>query len=211
MSQRVSESTSQRISESASPRISESASRRRLVVGISGASGAIMAIRALEVLRTTDIETHLVVSPAAKITIAQETDWKISDVLDLADVVYQHQDISAAIASGSFETMGMLVLPCSVKTLSSIANCYNENLLTRAADVTLKEGRSLLLALRETPLHPGHIRLMDLAAQSGAIIFPPVPAFYTKPDSIATMVDELVGRILARMGVENELYRRWGE
>jgi 4-hydroxy-3-polyprenylbenzoate decarboxylase len=123
-----------------------------------------MAIRALEVLRTTDIETHLVVSPAAKITIAQETDWKVSDVLDLADVVYQHQDISAAIASGSFETMGMIVLPCSVKTLSSIANAYNENLLTRAADVTLKEGRSLLLALRETPLHHGHIRLMDLAA-----------------------------------------------
>jgi 4-hydroxy-3-polyprenylbenzoate decarboxylase len=170
-----------------------------------------MAIRALEVLRTTDIETHLVVSPAAKITIAQETDWQVSDVLDLADVVYQHQDISAAIASGSFETMGMIVLPCSVKTLSSIANAYNENLLTRAADVTLKEGRSLLLALRETPLHHGHIRLMDLAAQSGAIIFPPVPAFYTKPESIAAMVDDLVGRMLARMGVENELYRRWGE
>ena len=202
---------SQRASESASRQISESMKQRRLVVGISGASGAIMAIRALEVLRTTDIETHLVVSPAAKLTIAQETDWKVSDVLDLADVVYQHQDISAAIASGSFETMGMLVLPCSVKTLSSIANCYNENLLTRAADVTLKEGRSLLLALRETPLHHGHIRLMDLAAQSGAIIFPPVPAFYTKPESIAAMVDDLVGRMLARMGVENELYRRWGE
>jgi len=194
-----------------SQRVSESASRRRLIVGISGASGAVLAIRALEALRAIRIETHLVISPAAKITIAQETEWKTSDVLALADVAYQHQDISAAIASGSFETMGMLVLPCSVKTLSSIANAYNENLLTRAADVTLKEGRPLLLALRETPLHRGHIHLMDLAAQAGAIIFPPVPAFYTKPESVADMVDDLVGRMLARVGVENDLYQKWGE
>lgn len=185
-------------------------SQRRLVIGISGASGAILAIRALEVLRATDIETHLVISPAAKITIAQETDWKISDVLALADVVHKHDDISAAIASGSFDTLGMLILPCSVKTLSSVANAYNENLLTRAADVTLKEGRPLLLALRETPLHRGHIRLMDLAAQAGAIIFLPVPAFYTKPKSMAGMVDDLVGRILARVGISNDLYSEWG-
>lgn len=201
---------SQRISETTSQRDNESANQRRLVVGISGASGAILAIRALEVLRAKNIETHLVISPAAKITIAQETDWKISDVAALADVVYQHQDISAAIASGSFKTMGMIVLPCSVKTLSSVANAYNENLLTRAADVTLKEGRPLLLVLRETPLHQGHIRLMALAAQAGAIIFPPVPAFYAKPESISDMVDDLVGRILDRIGVENELFRRWG-
>jgi len=189
----------------------DSTSRRRLIVGISGASGAVLAIRALETLLAVDIETHLVISPAARITIAQETEWKVSDILALADVTYKHQDMGASIASGSFKTMGMLVLPCSVKTLSSIANAYNENLLTRAADVTLKEGRPLLLALRETPLHRGHIRLMDLAAQAGAIIFPPVPAFYSKPQSMADMIDGLVGRILARVGVENDLYNQWGD
>ncbi len=189
--------------------VRKAAGQKRLIVGISGASGAILAIRALEVLREKKIETHLIISPAAKLTISQETDWKIGDVAALADVVYQHQDIGASIASGSFESIGMLVLPCSVKTLSSIANAYNENLLTRAADVTLKEGRPLLLALRETPLHRGHIRLMELAAQAGAILFPPMPMFYTKPKSIADMVDDLVGRILSRMGVANELYDEW--
>lgn len=192
------------------PQPGHSPDQRKLIIGMSGASGAVLGIRALEALRAVDIETHLVISPAAKMTITQETDWKVSDVLALADRTYQHQDIGAAIASGSFETMGMLVLPCSVKTLSSIANAYNENLLTRAADVTLKEGRPLLLALRETPLHRGHIRLMDLAAQAGAIIFPPLPAFYSRPESISEMVDGLVGRILARVGIENDLYRRWG-
>ena len=141
---------------------------QRLVVGISGASGSVLGIRLLEALRSTPVETHLVVSPAGLTTIAQETDWGTSAVLGLADVVYQHADIGASIASGSFETMGMVVIPCSIKTLSAIANAYAADLLSRAADVTLKEGRPLLLVVRETPLHRGHLRLMDMAVESGA-------------------------------------------
>lgn len=182
----------------------------RLVIGISGASGVVMGIRALETLRAIEeIETHLVLSPAAKITIAQETDWKISAVLALADVVHNYQDIGASIASGSYDTLGMIVIPCSIKTLSAIAHSFAADLLSRAADVTLKEGRPLLLVLRETPLHRGHIRLMDRAAQAGAILFPPVPAFYAKPQTIDDVVDNLVGRVLARMGIENQAYLKW--
>ncbi|MCJ7700014.1 MAG: UbiX family flavin prenyltransferase [Anaerolineales bacterium] len=182
----------------------------RLVIGISGASGVVMGIRALETLRTIEeIETHLVLSPSAKITIAQETEWKISAVLALADVVHNYQDIGASIASGSYDTLGMIVIPCSIKTLSAIAHSFAADLLSRAADVTLKEGRPLLLVLRETPLHRGHIRLMDRAAQAGAILFPPVPAFYAKPQTIDDVVDNLVGRILARMGIENQAYLKW--
>ena len=184
---------------------------RRLVVGISGASGVIMGIRMLEVLRELEIESHLVISPAAKATIAEETDWNIGDVLDLAGVVYNHGDIGAGIASGSYSTLGMVVIPCSIKTLSAVANSYASDLLTRAADVTLKEGRSLILVVRETPLHSGHLRLMSEATQSGAVIFPPMPAFYTRPGSIAEMIDDTVGRILARMGIENEIYKKWKE
>jgi len=184
--------------------------KRRLIVGISGASGVVMGIRALEILRKIDeIETHLVLSPAANITIAQETDWKIKAVLDLADVVHNYQDIGANIASGSYETMGMVVIPCSIKTLSAVANSFASDLLSRAADVTLKEGRPLLLVLRETPLHRGHIRLMDQAAEAGAIIFPPVPAFYARPQSIDDVVNNLVGRVLARMGIANDAYLIW--
>jgi 4-hydroxy-3-polyprenylbenzoate decarboxylase len=184
--------------------------KKRLIVGITGASGVIMGIRTLEVLRKIDeIETHLVISPAAKIAIAQETEWKISEVLNLADVHRSCQDIGATIASGSYNTMGMIVIPCSIKTLSAIANSFAADLLSRAADVTLKEGRPLLLVLRETPLHRGHIRLMDRAAKAGAIIFPPVPAFYAKPQTIDDVVENLVGRVLARMGIENEAYLRW--
>ena len=156
-----------------------------------------------------DIETHLVVSPAARTTIAQETEWKVSDVLALADVTYSFQDIGADIASGSYSTLGMLVIPCSVKTLSAIANSYTDDLISRAADVTLKEGRPLLLVFRETPLHRGHIRLMSLAAETGAVIFPPVPAFYTHPQSIDDIVNQIVGRALARMGIENQVYTKW--
>lgn len=181
----------------------------RLVVGISGASGVILGIRLLEILQPMAVETHLVISPAGRATIAAETDWKVSDVQALADASYNYQDIGAALASGSFATQGMVVIPCSIKTLSAIANSYTEDLLTRAADVTLKEGRPLVLVVREAPLHPGHLRLMGLAAGAGAVIFPPVPAFYTRPDSVAEIVDNIVGRVLARLGIENDNYQVW--
>jgi 4-hydroxy-3-polyprenylbenzoate decarboxylase len=188
----------------------QKAEKQHLVLGISGASGVMMGIRALEILRQIGgIETHLVISPAAKLTIAQETDWSIKDVTALADVAHNYNDIGASIASGSFATMGMIVIPCSIKTLSAIANSYADNLLVRAADVTLKEGRPLILVVRETPLHRGHLRLMDQAAQAGAIIYPPMPAFYGKPQTIDDIVDNLVGRVLARIGIENDLFGEW--
>jgi 4-hydroxy-3-polyprenylbenzoate decarboxylase len=182
---------------------------RRLIVGISGASGVILGIRLLEYLRQTDTATHLVISPAAQTTITEETEWSIKDVLALADVHYKHTDIGASIASGAFHTFGMVILPCSIKTLSAVANSYSADLLSRAADVTLKEGHPLVLAIREAPLHPGHIHLMSQAAEAGAIIFPTVPAFYARPQSIDEVIDSIVGRILLRMGIENELYARW--
>jgi flavin prenyltransferase len=183
---------------------------QRIIIGISGASGAILGIRTLKTLRThPEVETHLIVSPAARLTIQQETDWKVNDVLALADVVHKHNDIGASIASGSFDTFGMIVIPCSIKSLSAIANSYSDNLLSRAADVTLKEGRPLLLVVREAPLHRGHLRLMDLAAQAGAIIFPPVPAFYARPATLDEMVNHIVGRALARIGIENDSYLKW--
>jgi 4-hydroxy-3-polyprenylbenzoate decarboxylase len=182
----------------------------RLIIGISGASGVIYGIRLLEVLaQDKTIETHLVVSPAAKATITQETDWKVRDVEVLADVVHSPGNIGASIASGSFETMGMIVAPCSIKSLSAIANSYTADLLSRAADVQLKEGRPLLLLLRETPLHVGHIRLMLMAAENGAIVMPPVPAFYGRPQTVDEIVNGTVGRALARIGIKNELYFKW--
>ena len=183
--------------------------KQRLVVGISGSSGAVLGIRLLEALQPTQIETHLIISPAARLTIEQETNWKVDDVLALADSHYSVRDIGAAVASGSFQTLGMVVIPCSIKSLSAIANSYAGDLLTRAADVTLKEGRPLLLVVREAPLHPGHLRLMNLAARSGAILFPPVPAFYTHPQSVDEIVDNIVGRVLQRIGIENDLYLKW--
>jgi 4-hydroxy-3-polyprenylbenzoate decarboxylase len=185
-------------------------SPKRLVVGISGASGAVLGVRLLQVLAETEkVETHLVISPAARITITDETDYSVKDVEALADVIYNPQDVGAAIASGSFSTDGMVVVPCSIKTLSAVAHCYANDLLSRAADVTLKEGRPLLLVVRETPLHLGHLRLMTQAAEMGAIIFPPVPAFYARPSSIDEMVDNTVGRVMARLGIDNELFVRW--
>lgn len=181
----------------------------RLVVGITGASGVILGIRLLQALQPLGIESHMVLSPAARTTIAQETDWKINAVQSLASVNYNIQDIGAAIASGSFTTRGMVIIPCSIKTLSAVANSYADNLLTRAADVTLKEGRPLLLIVRETPLHRGHIRLMNLAARAGAVIFPPVPAFYTRPQTVEDIVDNTVGRVLDRMGISNTGYNIW--
>jgi len=181
----------------------------RLVVGITGASGAILGIRLLEVLRSMEIETHLVLSPAARITISQETNWQISDVLALADHTFKYDDIGAPIASGSFQTRAMAVIPCSIKTLSSVANSFTADLISRAADVTLKEGRPLALVVREAPLHVGHLRLMNLAAQAGAVIFPPVPAFYTHPQTLDQVVDNIIGRLLLRLGIENQLYEQW--
>jgi 4-hydroxy-3-polyprenylbenzoate decarboxylase len=157
------------------------------------------------------IETHLVLSPAGKVTIAHETDWKVKDVLALADIVYDYQDIGGAIASGSFTTMGMVIIPCSIKTLSSVANSYAADLLVRSADVTLKEGRPLLLVVRESPMHPGHTRLMHLASSNGAVIVPPVPAFYTHPKTVDDIVNNIVGRVLKRLNIENDYYRRWKE
>jgi 4-hydroxy-3-polyprenylbenzoate decarboxylase len=183
--------------------------QRRLIVGISGASGVILGIRLLEVAHEMGIETHLIMSPAARATIAQETDWKVSDVAALASVNHNYADIGASIASGSFPTLGMVVIPCSIKTLSAVANANSGDLLSRAADVTLKEGRPLVLVVRETPLHRGHIRLMDMAAEAGAVIFPPVPAFYTRPHSLDDLIDNTVGRVLARMGIENDRYKQW--
>lgn len=182
---------------------------RRLVVGMSGASGMVMSIRLLQALRALEIETHLVISPSARSTLAQETDWKLKDVQALADKVYPFSDTGASIASGSFSTMGMVVIPCSIKSLSAIANCYTSDLISRAADVTLKEGRPLVLVVREAPLHQGHLRIMGLAAEAGAVIFPPVPAFYNRPASVQEIVDEIVGRVLARLGIENDLFTPW--
>lgn len=181
----------------------------RLVVSITGASGVILGIRLLEVLQQMEIETHLVISQAASATIHQETKWRVSDVARLASVNYLSTDIGAAIASGSYTTLGMVVIPCSIKTLSAVANAYSADLISRAADVTLKEGRPLILVVREAPLHPGHLRLMSLAAEAGAVIFPPVPAFYAHPQSLDEVVDNIVGRVLARLDIENDLYTPW--
>jgi len=188
----------------------ESPEKKRLVVGISGASGAILGIRLLEALKPTPVETHLVISQAAEYTIQHETDWTVEQVRELSTVHYGYQDISAPIASGSFETLGMVVIPCSIKSLSAIASSYSGDLLARAADVNLKEGRQVVLVVRETPLHRGHLRLMLQAAENGAILFPPVPAFYTRPMNLEDIVNNLVGRVLMRIGIENELYNTWG-
>lgn len=183
---------------------------KRLVVGITGASGVILGIRLLQVVREARLaETHLIVSAAGKATIAQETDWKVSDVEALANKAYDARDVGAAIASGSFVTAGMVIIPCSVKTLSAVANSYSADLVARAADVTLKEGRPLALVLRETPLHVGHIKLMERAAEIGAVILPPVPAFYPRPQTVDELVDNIVGRVLLRLGIENDLYHEW--
>ncbi|MBC6934984.1 MAG: UbiX family flavin prenyltransferase [Chloroflexi bacterium] len=182
----------------------------RLIIGISGASGVIYGIRLLETLALDKtIETHLVLSPAARATITQETAWNVRDVEKLADVAHKPGDIGASIASGSFATLGMIVAPCSIKTLSAIANSYSADLMSRAADVQLKEGRPVLLLVRETPLHIGHLRLMMQAAENGAIIMPPVPAFYGSPQTVDDLVNGTVGRALARIGIHNTLYFEW--
>ncbi len=183
---------------------------QRLIVAITGASGVIYGIRTLEVLRANpDIETHLVLTNAARATVAQETSLTSKDVEALADAVHAPANVGASIASGSFETLGMIVAPCSIKTLSAIANCFSADLVSRAADVQLKEGRPVVLLVRETPLHAGHLRLMSQAAQNGAVIMPPVPAFYDRPETIEDIVNATVGRALARLGISNTLFDEW--
>ena len=182
----------------------------RIIVGMSGASGMIYGIRLLEVLsEVEDCETHVVISNGAKLSITLETDRSVKDVEALADVVHNDQNLAASISSGSFQTAGMVIAPCSMKTLSGVANSYGDNLLVRAADVVLKERRKLILVPREMPLHAGHCRLLHEAASIGAIIAPPVPAFYTRPQSVEDIVDGTVGRLLDLLGIENDITGRW--
>jgi flavin prenyltransferase len=183
---------------------------KRIIVAITGASGVLYGIRALELLRQAgDVETHLILSPAAVRTIRAETAYTPADVEALADVRHAHKDIGASIASGSFRTAGMLVAPCSVKTLSGIANCFSDDLVTRAADVQLKERRRVVLLFRETPLHAGHIELMGRATASGAILMPPVPAFYAGITSLDEAVTQTVGRALDLLGIDAGVVHRW--
>jgi 4-hydroxy-3-polyprenylbenzoate decarboxylase len=182
----------------------------RLIVGISGATGSIYGIRLLEILKQKKIETHLVISSTSKEIILQETPYSVKEVEALASHVYENRDLDASLSSGSFKTDGMIVIPCSIKTLSGIAHSYNENLLVRAADVTLKEGRKLVLAVRETPLHPGHVELMLQASRIGAILFPPMPAFYFLPKTIDDLIKHTVGKILDLFQIDHHLFERWG-
>jgi 4-hydroxy-3-polyprenylbenzoate decarboxylase len=187
------------------------AERDRLVVGVSGASGVIYAIRALDALRAMRIETHLVVSRAGALTLSQETDLSLADLGAKADVVHKVGDVGASIASGSFKTLGMLIAPCSVRTMSEIASGVTSSLMSRAADVTLKEGRRLVLMVRETPLQMGHLRTMANVSEMGAVVMPPVPAFYHKPKSIDDIVNQTVGRALDLFGFDLGIVKRWGE
>jgi 4-hydroxy-3-polyprenylbenzoate decarboxylase len=181
----------------------------RLVVGISGASGTIYGVRLLELLQGTGVETHLVMSRSAQVTLACETDYKVADVEKLASVVHSNQDIGASCASGSFRTLGMVIAPCSIKTMSEIASGTTGNLLARAADVALKERRRVVLLVRETPLHIGHIRSMAAVTEAGAIVYPPVPAFYARPKSLMEMVEHTLGRVLDLFDIDMGLVRRW--
>ncbi|MEG6216351.1 UbiX family flavin prenyltransferase [Enterobacter quasihormaechei] len=185
---------------------------KRLIVGISGASGAIYGVRLLQVLRdVSGVETHLVMSQAARQTLSLETDLSLRDVQALADVVHDARDIAASISSGSFKTAGMVILPCSIKTLSGIVNSYTDTLVTRAADVVLKERRPLVLCVRETPLHLGHLRLMTQAAELGAVIMPPVPAFYHRPQTLDDVINQTVNRVLDQFDIDlpEDLFVRW--
>lgn len=188
-----------------------SRSGQRLIVGISGASGVIYGIRALQLLGAMGIETHLVMTRSAQITLAHESSLKLADVQALASVVHRVEDIGASISSGSFATLGMLVAPCSIRSLSEIATGVTSNLLTRAADVVLKERRRLVLMVRESPLHLGHLRSMTQVTEMGAIVAPPVPAFYSRPESLDDLIDHSVGRALDLFGLDAGVVRRWGE
>jgi len=184
---------------------------KRIVVGISGASGVIYGARLLEVLKDTDYETHLIISESGKLNFEIETRYKAAEIESMADCVYDHKNMVASLNSGSFIIEGMVVVPCTIKTLSGIANSYNENLIVRAADVTLKEKRKLVLVVRETPLHKGHLRLMTIAADMGAHILPPVPSFYHQPKNIQDIIDQTIGKIFDYLSIEHNLFKRWGE
>lgn len=185
---------------------------KKLIVGLTGASGAIYGIRLLEILKSVPtVETHLVISQAARRTISLETDYSLKDIHALADIIYDDRDIGATISSGSFRVNGMVIFPCSIKSLSGIVHSYTDTLVTRAADVVLKEGRKLVLCVRETPLHLGHLRLMTQAAELGAIIMPPVPAFYFQPKTIDDIVNQTVNRVLDQFDIDlpDDLFQRW--
>ena len=184
---------------------------KRIVIGISGASGVIYGVRMLSLLKEKDFETHLILSEAGKKNIEIETSYKAGEVAAMATHVYDNKDVGAALASGSFLTEGMVVVPCTIKTLSGIANSYTDNLLVRAADGTLKEKRKLVLVVRETPLHKGHLRLMTMAADMGAHILPPVPSFYHQPKTIDDIIDQTIGKIFDYLGIKHDLFKRWGE
>lgn len=183
---------------------------KRIVIGISGATGAIYGIRLLEIMSKLGVETHLVITEAAQKTIQMETHWQLDQVTSLASFVYDNKDIGADIASGSFQTDGMVVIPCSIKSLSAIANSLNLNLLIRAADVTIKERRTLILAVRETPLHKGHLHLMMNLADLGVIILPPIPAFYYHPKTIDDLINHTIGKVLDLFHIPHDLFTRWG-
>lgn len=181
-----------------------------LVVAITGATGVIYGVELLRILRDLGQETHLILSEAAGLTLGLETEYSISDVKALASVVHNNKDVGATVASGSFRTRGMIVAPCTVKTLSAIANSFTYNLIIRAADVTLKERRKLILMVRETPLHKGHLELMTRVADYGGIILPPMPAFYHKPQTVMDIVHQSLGKALDQVGIEHNLFARWG-
>ncbi|HUC09680.1 MAG TPA: UbiX family flavin prenyltransferase [Stellaceae bacterium] len=191
--------------------MTEISAKPRIIVGVSGASGTIYGARLLELLQPLPVETHLVISRTAELTLALETDVKPAALRARADVVHRISDMAAPIASGSFRTIGMVVAPCSIRSMSEIASGVTTTLLTRAADVALKERRRLVLLVRETPLHLGHLRTMTALSEMGAVIAPPVPAFYAKPVSIAEMIDQTLGRVLDLFGIETGTVKRWGE
>ncbi|MBZ0215925.1 MAG: UbiX family flavin prenyltransferase [Fimbriimonadaceae bacterium] len=181
-----------------------------LIVGITGASGVIYGVELLKALQASDVETHLILSESAGRNLAIETDYSIEDVRAMADVVHSNKDLGASISSGSFLTRGMVVAPCTIKTVSGIANSYDANLVTRAADVTLKENRQLVLMVRETPLHKGHLELMVRCADIGATILPPLPSFYHDPMTIQDIINQSIGKVLDQFAIEHDLFRRWG-
>jgi 4-hydroxy-3-polyprenylbenzoate decarboxylase len=185
--------------------------KTRLIIGLSGASGIVYGVRLLKMLRPMPVETHLVMTKAAEVTLAHETDLRVQDVRDLADEVHGIGDLAAPISSGSFKTLGMIVAPCSIKSAAEIAGGLTSTLLSRAADVTLKERRRLVLMVRETPLHTGHLRMLAALSELGAVVAPPVPAFYARPESLEAMVDHTLGRVLDLFGLESGTVQRWGE
>ena len=182
---------------------------KKIIVGISGATGVVYGVRLLEVLKDLNVETHLILSEGAKVNIEIETDLTVGQIENLASHVHDNKNVGASVASGSFKTDGMVIAPCSIRTLSGVARSYNENLLIRAADVILKERRRLVLVVRETPLHKGHLSLMSEASDLGAVILPPMPAFYHMPASIQDIIDQTVGKILDQLDIEHRLFKRW--